>query len=135
MDYLCLYISGAVQFSFLLSSWKSNHHLNIAEGVTLFSFANYSTYIVKIFGLNLALTFPIWHYNNNLPKTLYGYIYFPLFPNIDLFSHIFYRSSHRRCSVKKGVPKNFTKLTGKKRCWSLFFNKVAGLSGHQVLKG
>ena len=118
MDYLCLYLSGAVQFFFLLSSWKSNHHLNTAEGVTLFSFANYSTYIIKIFGLNLALTFPIWHYNN-LPKTLYGYIYFPLFPNIDLFSQIFYRSNHRRCSVKKGVPKNFTKLTGKKRCWSL----------------
>ena len=40
---------------------------------------------------------------------------------------IIYRSSHRRCSVKKGVFKNFAKFTGKHLCQSLFFNKVAGL--------
>ena len=33
-----------------------------------------------------------------------------------------HRSSHRRCSVKKGVLKNFTKFTGKHLCQSLFFN-------------
>ena len=38
-----------------------------------------------------------------------------------------FRSSHRRCSVKKGALKNFPKLTGKDLCQSLFFNKVAGL--------
>ena len=32
-----------------------------------------------------------------------------------------------KCSVKKGVLENFTKFTGKHLCWSLFFNKVAGL--------
>ena len=37
------------------------------------------------------------------------------------------RSSHRRCSVKKGVLRNFAKFTGKHLCQSLFFNKVAGL--------
>ena len=37
------------------------------------------------------------------------------------------RSSHRRCSVKKGVLRNFVKFTGKHLCQSLFFNKVAGL--------
>ena len=37
-----------------------------------------------------------------------------------------YRSSHRRCSVKKGVLRNFAKFTGKHLCQSLFFNKVAG---------
>ena len=37
------------------------------------------------------------------------------------------RSSHQRCSVKKGVLRNFTKFTGKHLCQSLFFNKVAGL--------
>ena len=37
------------------------------------------------------------------------------------------RSSHQRCSVKKGVLKNFAKFTGKHMCQSLFFNKVAGL--------
>ena len=38
------------------------------------------------------------------------------------------RSSHRRCSVKKGVLRNFTKLTGKRLYQSLFVNKVACLT-------
>ena len=38
-----------------------------------------------------------------------------------------YRSSHQRCSIKKGVLRNFTKFTGKPLCQSLFFNKVACL--------
>ena len=38
------------------------------------------------------------------------------------------RNSHLKCSVRKGVPRNFAKLTGKHLCQSLFFNKVAGLS-------
>ena len=33
----------------------------------------------------------------------------------------------RRCSVRKGVLRNFAKLTGKHLCQSLYFNKVAGL--------
>ena len=37
------------------------------------------------------------------------------------------RSSHRRCTVKKGVLTNFAKSTGKYLFQSLFFNKVAGL--------
>ena len=32
-----------------------------------------------------------------------------------------YRSSHRRCSVRKGVLRNFAKFTGKHLCQSLFF--------------
>ena len=32
-----------------------------------------------------------------------------------------------RCSVKKGVLRNFAKFAGKHLCQSLFFNKVAGL--------
>ena len=38
------------------------------------------------------------------------------------------RSSHRRCSLRKGVPTNFAKFTGNNLCQSLFFNKVAGWS-------
>ena len=34
------------------------------------------------------------------------------------------RSSDRRCSVKKGVLRNFAKFTGKHLCQSLFFNKA-----------
>ena len=37
------------------------------------------------------------------------------------------RSSHQRCSVRKGVLRNFTKFTGKQLCQSLFLNKVVGL--------
>ena len=40
------------------------------------------------------------------------------------------RRSHVRCSIKKGILKNFTKFTGKQQCWSLRPNKVAGLSAH-----
>ena len=33
------------------------------------------------------------------------------------------RSSPRRCSVRKGVLRNFAKFTGKHLCQRLFFNK------------
>ena len=41
---------------------------------------------------------------------------------------ISFRSSHQKCSMKKGIPRNFTKFTGKRLCQSLFLNKVVGLS-------
>ena len=45
------------------------------------------------------------------------------------------RSSHRKCSVKKGIViKNFAKFTGKQLCWGLFFNKVAGLRPATLLR-
>ena len=44
------------------------------------------------------------------------------------------RSSHRRCSVRKGVLRNFAKFTGKHLCQSLLFNKVAGLRPVTLLK-
>ena len=37
------------------------------------------------------------------------------------------RSSHRRCSVRKGVHRNFAKFAEKHLCQSLLFNNVAGL--------
>ena len=51
-----------------------------------------------------------------------------------LHDFLIYRSIHRRCSVKKGVLRNFTKFTGKYLCQSLFFNKVAGLRPATSLK-
>ena len=39
-----------------------------------------------------------------------------------------------RCSVKKGVLRNFAKFTGKHLCQRLFFNKVADLSGWLLLE-
>ena len=44
------------------------------------------------------------------------------------------RSSHQRCFVRKGILRNFEKLTGKHMCQSLFFNKVAGLRAATLLK-
>ena len=35
------------------------------------------------------------------------------------------RSSHRSCSVRKSVLRNFAKFTGKYLCQVLFYNKVA----------
>ena len=45
-----------------------------------------------------------------------------------------FRSSHRRCSVKNGVLRNFEKFTGKHLCQGLFFNKVAALRPATLLK-
>ena len=44
------------------------------------------------------------------------------------------RRSHRRCSVRKGVLRNFAKFTGKQICQSLFFSKVADLRPAALLK-
>ena len=44
------------------------------------------------------------------------------------------RSSHQRCSIKKGTLTNFTKFTGKHLCQSLFLNKAAGLRPATSLK-
>ena len=51
--------------------------------------------------------------------------------SLDRFEH---RSSHRKCSVKKSVLRNFAKFTGKHLCQSLFFNNVAGLRPATLLK-
>ena len=41
-----------------------------------------------------------------------------------------FKSSHQRCSVRKGFLRKFAKFTEKHLCQSLFFNKVAGLTEH-----
>ena len=45
-----------------------------------------------------------------------------------------YRSSHRSCSIRKCVLRNFTKFTGKHLYQSPFFNKVASLRPATLLK-
>ena len=37
-----------------------------------------------------------------------------------------FRSSHRRCSIKKGILKHFVIFAGKHICRGLLFNKIAG---------
>ena len=46
--------------------------------------------------------------------------------NLEINLSKIWSSSHRRCSVRKGVLRNFTKFTEKHLCQSHFFNKVAG---------
>ena len=48
----------------------------------------------------------------------YGWVMYELYSN---------RSNHWRCSVGRGVVRNFAKFTGKHLCQILFFNKLAGL--------
>ena len=57
-------------------------------------------------------------------------------PNIALKLYVYgkNRSSHRRCSLRKGILRNIPKLTGKHLCQSLFLNKVAGLRPTTLLK-
>ena len=57
---------------------------------------------------------------------------FSLLQNIGklaVFSNLWflYRGSHQRCSVKKGVFRNFARFIGKHLSQSFFFNKVAAL--------
>ena len=40
----------------------------------------------------------------------------------------------QRCSMKKGVPRNFARFAGKNLCQSVFFNKVADLRPATLLK-
>ena len=76
------------------------------------------------------------HTNSNLFKdfsgnTLTWNIFLILIPynshKKSISKYIHFRSSHQRCSVRKGVLRKFTKFTGKHMCQSLYFNKVAGL--------
>ena len=44
------------------------------------------------------------------------------------------RSSHKRCSVRKGVLGKFAKFTGKHLCQVLFYNKIAGPKSATLFK-
>ena len=44
-----------------------------------------------------------------------------------------YGSSHRRCSVEKGVYKNFVNFTGKHLCWSLFLIKLQATTASEFI--
>ena len=44
------------------------------------------------------------------------------------------RSSHQRCSVKKGVLRNFAKFTRKRLYWSLFLTKLQASRFENILK-
>ena len=78
-------------------------------------------------------------YSNLTIKTPEQRCFGVLIVNFEQTLHIFsgvsiVRSSHRRCSIKKGVLRNFTKFKGKHLCQSLFINKNAGLRPAILLK-
>ena len=50
------------------------------------------------------------------------------------FLILWVRNSHQRCSVGKGILRNFAKFKGKHLCQSLFLNKVADLRPATLLK-
>ena len=52
---------------------------------------------------------------------------------LDCIKNSIIRSSHRRCSVKIDVLRNFTKFTGTHLCQSLFFNKVSFVTKKEAL--
>ena len=49
-------------------------------------------------------------------------------------SQVYVTSSHRRCSVKKGVLKNFANFKGKHLCWSLFLIKLQAFRSATLIK-
>ena len=52
-----------------------------------------------------------------------------------LHYHCYYSEAiNWRCSIKMDVLRNYTKLTGKHLCQSLFFDKIAGLRSATFLK-
>ena len=74
---------------------------------------------------------------SNRNKTVYPYqlCFFQLrVKSIFFLPLIKHRSSLPEVFCKRGVLKNFTKLTGKHLCRSLFLNKVAGLRPANSLK-
>ena len=52
--------------------------------------------------------------------------------HIDLLG--LFRSSHQRCSVKKGTVKNFANFTGNHLCWSLFLIMLQVFRAATLLK-
>ena len=51
-----------------------------------------------------------------------------------LFNLAIFISDNMLISLKVGVPKNFENDTVKHLCWSLFFNRIAGLRYEILLK-
>ena len=51
-----------------------------------------------------------------------------------IFPNTFFRNSHQRCSIRKGVLKNLAEFTGKHLYQSLFFYKVADIRPATLFK-
>ena len=75
----------------------------------------------------------LWVFVNFSNKRRFEQIYKTFLQN-ETIRWITKRRSRREEFFKKGVLENFTKFTEKHFCWSLFFNKIAGLRPKCLLK-
>ena len=71
----------------------------------------------------------VFFLHDNLKWTFFFSLY--IFWQVQIIKN---RSSHCRCSVKKGVLWNPTKFTGKNLCQILYLNKVAEIRPATLLK-
>ena len=99
---------------------------------------------INMFGLFLGIVFRkfswIFDFGSQISKWVACSMN-PVFRNTCIFRwseirhfSIVFRSSHQRCSKKKGVLKSSAKFTGKHLKQSLFLNKFEGLSSATFLK-
>ena len=86
--------------------------------------------ILKQFSLNNCI-YALFFY---FPKKYINSFFYFVVTRVESLVQQTYRSSHRTCSIKKGVLENFTKFTGKHLRQSLFLNKVAGLRPATLFK-
>ena len=115
-----------------------------------YSYYCYILFIFEIDPVGVGLPPLLWYFmytsSSDMVLILSVYIYLKRFDvtfleekysikaNLLGFKAVKLRSSHRRCSVKKSVIRNFAKFTGKHLRQSFFSNKVAGLSSPALLK-
>ena len=84
---------------------------------------------VNIFKRDFAGVLSRYREQKVITSTLLKY-YFKSFLKV----MVIYRRSHRRCSIRKGVLKNFAKFTGKHLCRIALFHEIAGLRPATLLK-
>ena len=112
-DYNCGFSSAIWCCSFLLSSWlKCRDKFNPSYANTDIWNKVFQNEPSKICGRH-----PVKSFTWSVLEFLAWFI--------SMLSSIL-RSSHRRCSIKKGAVKTFAKSTEKHLCESLFLNKIAG---------
>ena len=81
--------------------------------------------VLKYYGQDCRITMIV--FNCYLDREMYKVLKFLTNNSSFLEISASPKSSHKNCSMQKGIPRNFTKFTGKHLCQSLFFNEVAGL--------
>ena len=94
--------------------------------------SKWKVYQKQLFHLTSTIYLLLWCLTEK-QRTLFLLLFFSNFLSFGSRVLIFFmfcilsnnRSNQRRCSVKKGVLRNFAKSIGKHLCQGLFFNKVA----------